>query len=223
MTQLHYCLFVFAVLFVINRCVDACFLADMFIQALLGFLDKKKNRWEGRPRVTIMTYCKHWLAVDMLSVVPYDAIVILVPSHLKLKVMLGPVSWHMCVPLTCVVRFTALVSKPALSHPKKQMVPSRICCSCAQSKRPAFPVVPLHTKLQRSLADLRNVMISHGKTGFLMASQNILGCLAVLQQHGSLWCLAMHSKTQTLLKPHFCLPQQPHDMCPANVHSNVEC
>lgn len=108
-------------LFVINRCVDACFLADMFIQALLGFLDKKRNRWEGRPRVTIMTYCKHWLAVDMLSVVPYDAIVILVPSHLKLKVMLRPVSVHMCMPLTYVVSFTALVSKPALSRPGRWM------------------------------------------------------------------------------------------------------
>ena len=109
MIQLH-CLFVSAVLFVINRCVDACFLADMFIQALLGFLDKKRNRWEGRPRVTIMTYCKHWLAVDMLSVVPYDAIVILVPSHLKLKVMLGPVSWYMCMPVTYVFSVSAPLS-----------------------------------------------------------------------------------------------------------------
>ena len=61
----------------------------MFVQALLGFLDKKRNRWEARPKVTIKTYCKHWLAVDLLSVVPYDAIVILVPSQLKLKVMLS--------------------------------------------------------------------------------------------------------------------------------------
>lgn len=83
-----------AVLFGINRCVDACFLADMFVQALLGFLDKKRNRWEGRPSVTIKTYCKHWLVVDLLSVVPYDAIVILAPSNLKLKVMLSLQSFN---------------------------------------------------------------------------------------------------------------------------------
>ena len=76
-----------AVLFGINRVVDVCFLADMFIQALLGYLDKKRNRWESRPRVTIKTYCKHWLLIDTLSLIPYDAIVILVPSHYKLKVM----------------------------------------------------------------------------------------------------------------------------------------
>lgn len=93
---LYSCLFSSAVLFGINRCVDACFLADMFIQALLGFLDNKRNRWEGRPRVTITTYCKHWLAVDMLSVVPYDAIVILAPNHLKLKVMLKASTCALC-------------------------------------------------------------------------------------------------------------------------------
>ena len=62
-----------AVLFGINRFVDACFLADMFIQALLGYLDRKRNRWETRPRVTIMRYCKRWLVLDTLSVLPYDA------------------------------------------------------------------------------------------------------------------------------------------------------
>lgn len=76
----------FAALFYINRIVDACFLADMFIQALLGYLDRKRHRWETRPAVTIRRYCKRWLILDTLSVLPYDAVVILIPSHVKLKV-----------------------------------------------------------------------------------------------------------------------------------------
>ena len=75
-----------AALFGINRFVDVCFLADMFIQALLGFLDRKRQRWETRPRKTIKRYCKRWLVIDTLSVLPYDAVVVLIPSHNKLKV-----------------------------------------------------------------------------------------------------------------------------------------
>ncbi len=66
--------------------MDFCFLADMFIQALLGFLDRKRQRWETRPRKTIKRYCKRWLVIDTLSVLPYDAVVVLIPSHDKLKV-----------------------------------------------------------------------------------------------------------------------------------------
>lgn len=58
----------------------------MFIQALLGFLDRKRQRWETRPRKTIKRYCKRWLVIDTLSVLPYDAVVVLIPSHDKLKV-----------------------------------------------------------------------------------------------------------------------------------------
>lgn len=58
----------------------------MFIQALLGFLDRKRQRWETRPRKTITRYCKRWLVIDTLSVLPYDAVVVLIPSHDKLKV-----------------------------------------------------------------------------------------------------------------------------------------
>ena len=119
----------FAVLFGINRCVDACFLADMFIQALLGFLDKKRNRWEGRPRVTIKTYCKHWLAVDMLSVAPYDAIVILAPTHLKLKVMLKAVVSAPVHGVKMRISSSVLVLLTALPKQKKKLVPSRICLS----------------------------------------------------------------------------------------------
>ena len=73
-------------LFGINRLIDACFLADMFIQALLGFLDRKRERWETRPRITVKRYCRRWLVIDTLSVLPYDAVVVLIPSHVKLKV-----------------------------------------------------------------------------------------------------------------------------------------
>ncbi|DBB02391.1 TPA: hypothetical protein ACH3X3_011394 [Trebouxia sp. C0006] len=65
---------------------DACFLADMFIQALMGFLDRRRQRWETRPRKTIRRYCKRWLVIDTLSVLPYDAVV-LIPSHNKLKLL----------------------------------------------------------------------------------------------------------------------------------------
>ena len=94
-----------AVLFGINRFVDACFLADMFIQAFLGYLDRKRNRWESRPSVTVKTYCKHWLVIDTLSLVPYDAIVILVPSHFKLKVSPGLLtnSSHNSLPFTSLM------------------------------------------------------------------------------------------------------------------------
>ncbi|KAA6426426.1 MAG: voltage-gated ion channel superfamily [Trebouxia sp. A1-2] len=60
----------------------------MFIQALLGFLDRKRQRWETRPRKTIKRYCKRWLIIDTLSVLPYDAVVVLIPSHAKLKINL---------------------------------------------------------------------------------------------------------------------------------------
>lgn len=77
-----------AALFWINRVVDACFLADMFIQALMGFLDRKRNRWETRPTVTIKRYCCKWLLPDTLSVIPYDAIAFCIPNYTfaKLKV-----------------------------------------------------------------------------------------------------------------------------------------
>ena len=65
----------------------------MFIQALLGFLDRKRSRWETRPSATIKRYCRRWLVIDTLSVMPYDAIVILAPNHVKLKVQLVCTLW----------------------------------------------------------------------------------------------------------------------------------
>lgn len=72
--------------------MDLCFLVDMFIQALMGYLDRKRNRWEVRPRVTIKRYCCTWLLPDVVSVVPYDAIAFCLPNYTvaKLKVMAIP-------------------------------------------------------------------------------------------------------------------------------------
>lgn len=60
----------------------------MFVQALMGYLDRKRNRWEARPRVTIRRYCRTWLLPDTLSVIPYDAIAFCIPNYTfaKLKV-----------------------------------------------------------------------------------------------------------------------------------------
>ena len=79
-----------AALFWINRVVDLCFLMDMFVQALMGYLDRKRNRWEVRPKVTIKRYCRTWLLPDTLSVIPYDTIAFCIPNYTfaKLKVKL---------------------------------------------------------------------------------------------------------------------------------------
>ena len=116
--------------------MDVCFLADMFIQALLGFLDRKRQRWETRPRKTITRYCKRWLVIDTLSVLPYDAVVVLIPSHNKLKVthlLNGPnaaASTELAASSLLYKMLCPLVSNQELA------VPSAYTHACCSMKKP---------------------------------------------------------------------------------------
>ena len=65
----------------------------------------------------------------MLSVVPYDAIVILAPNHLKLKVMLKAVVSAPVHGVKMRISSSVLVLLTALPKQKKKLVPSRICLS----------------------------------------------------------------------------------------------
>lgn len=108
----------------------------MFIQAFLGYLDKKKNRWESRPSVTVKTYCKQWLVIDMLSLVPYDAVVIVVPSHVKLKVVLTFLHNYRCSSISqlccCHIKLLALNSAYCDSMYYQQLhQPAHTTAACA--------------------------------------------------------------------------------------------
>ena len=127
-----------AALFGINRFVDFCFLADMFIQALLGFLDRKRQRWETRPRKTIKRYCKRWLVIDTLSVLPYDAVVVLIPSHDKLKVTHSldrPNAKSSTVLTASSLLYKMLRVCPVASH-QELTFPSAYTQACFSMKKP---------------------------------------------------------------------------------------
>lgn len=81
-----------AALFVCNRVVDVSFVIDMVLQALMGFWDKKRQRWESSLGPVLWRYCRTWLLLDIISAAPFDVVAMLLSSQTlsKFKVSLGP-------------------------------------------------------------------------------------------------------------------------------------
>lgn len=81
-----------AALFVCNRVVDVSFILDMVLQALMGFWDKKRQRWESSLGPVLWRYCRTWLLLDIISAAPFDVVAMLLSSQTlsKFKVSLGP-------------------------------------------------------------------------------------------------------------------------------------
>ena len=86
-----------AALFFCNRVVDVSFIFDMVLQALMGFWDKKRQRWETSLGPVLWRYCRTWLLLDIISAAPFDVVAMLLSSQTlsKFKVRLGPhgASW----------------------------------------------------------------------------------------------------------------------------------
>ena len=86
-----------AALFICNRVVDVSFIIDMVLQALMGFWDKKRQRWETSLGPVLWRYCRTWLLLDIISAAPFDVVAMLLSSQTltKFKVRSEPhsVSW----------------------------------------------------------------------------------------------------------------------------------
>ena len=81
-----------AALFICNRVVDVSFIIDMVLQALMGYWDKKRQRWETSLGPVQWRYCRTWLLLDVISAAPFDVVAMLLSSQTlsKFKVRLGP-------------------------------------------------------------------------------------------------------------------------------------
>eukprot|EP00891_Asterochloris_glomerata_P005349 jgi/Astpho2/5349/Aster-x1289 len=79
----------FNALFVCNRVVDVSFILDMVLQALMGFWDKKRQRWESSLGPVLWRYCRTWLLLDIISAAPFDVVAMLLSSQTlsKFKVL----------------------------------------------------------------------------------------------------------------------------------------
>lgn len=61
------------ILFVINRVVDFLFIVDIGIQANTAYIDNRGRKVYSRRKI-IRHYARTWMAVDVMSVIPYDTI-----------------------------------------------------------------------------------------------------------------------------------------------------
>eukprot|EP00873_Tetraselmis_striata_P010258 jgi/Tetstr1/430522/TSEL_020321.t1 len=76
-------------LFWINRGVDCIFLVDLILQFFMMFYDEEDDIWVTDQRRISLTYLKSWFMVDLFSILPFDALgVVLEQDNLnKLKII----------------------------------------------------------------------------------------------------------------------------------------
>lgn len=76
-------------LFWINRCVDCIFLVDLVLQFFMMYYDEEDDIWVMDQNRIALTYLKSWFLVDLFSILPFDALgVVLDQDNLsKLKII----------------------------------------------------------------------------------------------------------------------------------------
>jgi CRP-like cAMP-binding protein len=67
-------------LFVINRLFDLVFITDIWVNFHLAYFDNKHRVWVTEKAEIWRHYAKGWLAIDILSTIPYDLADFVVPS-----------------------------------------------------------------------------------------------------------------------------------------------
>ena len=68
------------VLFWVNRFVDLSFLFDMVLNFYMGFFDDLQGKWVYDLRIIRKKYLESWFFVDVVSILPFDAIGLLAHS-----------------------------------------------------------------------------------------------------------------------------------------------
>ena len=68
------------VLFVLNRFVDLCFLADLVMNFFLAYYDAEKRLWVCSHRLIARRYLTGWFVLDLVSILPFDTVTLVMGS-----------------------------------------------------------------------------------------------------------------------------------------------
>ena len=61
-------------LYAFDRCADAAFILDVFLNYLTGYVESNRGRVVLEPRAVAWTYTKTWAPLDVLASVPFDLV-----------------------------------------------------------------------------------------------------------------------------------------------------
>jgi hypothetical protein len=76
-------------LFYLNRFVDTSFLFDMLLNFYLGYFDDDLGKWVYDLKKIRKRYVESWFFVDIVSILPFDAIGILTESESIKRLKVG--------------------------------------------------------------------------------------------------------------------------------------
>ena len=79
-------------LFFLNRFVDVSFLFDMLLNFYMGFFDELKGKWVYDLKAIRARYVESWFLIDIVSILPFDAIGLFTESDSIKRLKAGTLS-----------------------------------------------------------------------------------------------------------------------------------
>ena len=103
-------------LFAVNRLVDALFARDIWVNFRLGYYDRSRGCMVWSKAAVARRYARSWLAVDLVSVVPFDVVALaLASSGLSFLKLLRVVRLLRVIKLLRIAKSARVVAQLRLS------------------------------------------------------------------------------------------------------------